>query len=48
MNLKNVENFDKKIIKHLLRQELLNAQNVRSALSDPRKAHKPFINVAPE
>ena len=48
MDLKNVESFDKKLIKHLLRQELLNADNVKSAIEDPSKAHKPFINVQPE
>jgi hypothetical protein len=40
--------FDKKLIQHLANKELLNAENVRTALQDQRKAHKPFFNVGPE
>ena len=45
LDLKSQNKFDKKLIQHLASKDLINPENVRSALADQRKAHKPFINV---
>jgi len=45
LDLDNMQTFDKKLIKHLVQQELLNAENVREAVSNQAKAHKPFFNL---
>ena len=43
LNYSGMGHFDKKIMKRILQDEMVNVQNVKEAVLDPKKGVKPFF-----
>jgi hypothetical protein len=45
LNFRNVNSFDRKLLKKLVEEDLINKKNVREAMSNERKAARSIFNV---
>ena len=48
INFKNVNTFDKRLIRKLVDEDLINKKHLRDAISSDKKAAKPIFNIQNE